>query len=361
LPAGQVVADVVVRSGRARADDGLEAASATVELVDDDPAATFHFAIADPVEIKANGGSRFNGRVAEMTLDSAQSPAHMTVVAIGNIAYLDRVSIPLPIPAETADLRAGRVLAAAGLAYTLAGGASYRLAAYGADGDSPAGADEVLGQVMTDTGAVVQDLGTGGVLVQFPDGRTGSERWTPDPAKTHVALQWEQTDDLVNDITVTFPGGSSSASSSASIDKYGRHATVLQTQLADSAVAYRRASSIASRLGYPAWALGSAETWDDTFFAHGVGAIVTLGPLPESSPVAGPSWDGVLEGWTETYAPGVDDPTVIVGTYDLAIGDLRHSTQTVVWLAVQPTTLQWHAVDPATSWFEAVTNDDLNP
>jgi hypothetical protein len=36
---------------------------------------------------------------------------------------------------------------------------------------------------------------------------------------------------------------------------------------------------------------------------HRIGAIVTLTLLPPSSPLAGGSRSGVLEGWTETYGP----------------------------------------------------------
>lgn len=356
-----VLADVRIRSGRSRADDGLSAASATIEVVTPDPAGA-GVGIADPVDVLVDGHARFAGRVVEITRAATDDPTStsFTIVAVGAIARLSRVQIPLPLAAQTAAARIGAVLTAAGVTALIQGGTSYQLAAYGVAGDDPVGADEIIGAIITDTGVVVADLGDGRILCQFLDSRISDDHWTPDPALTYVDLQWEMTDDLVNDVAVEWPGGAAAtASSPGSIATYGKHAITLQTGLGSLAAASQRASSIVARQAIPAWQIGAVETWDETMMAHGIGAVVTIAPLGASAPVTGGTWEGVLEGWEEQYGPDADG--VIAGTWKLALSDRAHSSETVTWANVSPPTLQWDQVNPATSWQEASSNSDLYP
>jgi len=356
-----VVADLAIRSGRSRSDDGLSASSATIELLTPDPAGV-SVSIADVLAVTVDGHARFKGRVAEITRVSAAGgdESTYTLVGVGPIAQLPRVQIPLPRPAESASARVAAVLDAAGIGHVIEGGDAYQLAALGTAGDAPVGADQVIGGVMTDTGCVVADLGDGRILAQFLDSRLSADVWTPDPTATHVDLEWEQTDDLVNDITVEWPGGAAAvASSPPSVTKYGRRATTLQTNLATQAAAVQRASSIVGRLAFPAWQVGSVETWDATVMGHGIGGLVTLSPLPPSSPVPGGAWSGVLEGWNERYGPDADGN--LAGTWTLAVSDRQHSAETVSWANVSPPSLTWAQVNPDTSWSEAVSNGDLYP
>ena len=285
LDPGLVIADVAIRSGRTRADDGLSASSATIELLSPTPAGV-SVSIADVLAVAVDGNPRFQGRVSEITRTAGDDPlaSTYTIVAVGPIARLPRVQIPMPLAAGPAHARMQAVFDAAGIGVAIEGGESYHLAALGVAGDAPQAADQIVSAIMTDTGCVVADLGDGTVLAQFLDSRISEDIWQPDPAQTHVDLQWEQSDDLVNDIVVEWAGGSANATSPPSVTKYGRHATSLTTGLGGIADARHRAGSIVARLGYPAWAVGSVETWDETAMAHRIGAIVTLAPLPPVKP-----------------------------------------------------------------------------
>jgi len=360
IPPENVLADVTIRSGRTRADDGLAAASATVEVVTPDPAGAA-VSIADPLVITVDGHARFTGRVSEVVRAPASDPddTSFTIVGIGQIARLPRVQIPLPLAATNAHARVASVLATAGIPAVIQGGDTYALAAYGVAGDDPVGADQIIGAVMSDTGCVVADLGDGSILCQFLDSRISDIQWTPDPSLTYVDLQWEQTDDLVNDVSVEWPGGApATASSPESITTYERHALTVQTGLGSLAAAQQRATNIIRRLAIPAWQIGAVESWDTGALDHGIGTLITIAPLGASSPVAGGSWQGVLEGWEDRYGP--DATGQLSGTWTLAVSDRAHSSSTVTWGGVYPTTLQWGQVDPATSWQEAQSNSDLS-
>lgn len=357
----RVIANVTIRSGRERADDGLSAASATVEFVTPDPSGA-GVGIADTLDVVVNGVPRFHGRVCEITRAQASDPAstQFTVVAVGPTARLPRVTVALPLAAKSAAARMADMLAAAGITASIHGGEAYALAAYGDVGDDPVSVDQVIGDIITDTGVVVADLGDGRILAQFLDSRISEDQWTPDPDLTYVDLQWEQTDDLVNDVEVEWPGGAAATSSNpTSITRYEKHSTSLSTGLGTLAAAQQRAAGIIARLAQPSWNVGSVETWDETILAHGVGAVVTITPLPASAPVSGDSWLGVLEGWEETYGPDADGE--LSGTWSLAVSDRAHSSETVAWAHISPASLTWAQVNPGCAWADALSNGDLYP
>ena len=209
---------------------------------------------------------------------------------------------------------------------------------------------------MSDTGAVVQDGPAGQIIAQFPEARISGDVVTPDPTLTHVDVDFEMTDDLVNEATVTYnPAVPATyvASNAASITKYEKHSVELQTGLSDVGSATRRAGSIVARLAIPAWQVGKVQTWDEAMLAHGVGAVVTLSPLAPVSPIAG-RWVGVLEGWTETYQPLGDGSQALVGSWVLSLSDQRHSAESLVWSAVNPAE-KWNTVNPATRWQDALS------
>jgi hypothetical protein len=358
-----VLADVTIRSGRTRADDGLEASSATVEL---QTAGLVSVQISDPVQVKVNGAARFTGRVCEITRSAVQddpSASLYTLIGIGPIARLARLLVAMPIPAQTAAARAGAVLDAAGIPYSVQGGATVQMDSYGKAGDAPSAAEDVIGSLMSDTGCIVQDRGDGGILVQFLDSRLGGSTFAPDPAETHVDLAWEQTDDLVNDAVISYGGntaaaGSTSSNDPSSITTYDRHSINLSTHLGDASSATRRAQSLVARLAYPAWRLGDVQTWDDAVLGYQVGSLVRVGPLPASAPVASP-WTGVLEGWVETYQPSSSGG--LIGSWDLSLGDPKHSSELLSWAGVEPQSMRWVDVNTSVRWIDATTNEDLIP
>jgi hypothetical protein len=364
IPQDLIVADVTIRSGRSRQDDGLEPATAVIELLDAQPGQV-SVGIAQVLRITVDPGTgatpRFTGRITEITRTPIQggTGSSWSIVAAGNISRLARFLLDLPIPQESAPARAQRVIEAVGFTAVVQGGDGLTLAAYGVDGDPPASADRILGDLITDTGASVADLGDGSILCQFGDGRLSEDRWTPDPAITNADLAFAQSDDVINDCRVAWAGGLVVATSPGSISRYDYRGISLATNLADLGSATTRATSIIGRLAYPAWAIDALSTFDRGFFDHAIGAVVTIDQLPPGAPVESP-WSGVLEGWSEHYQPSTDGSDRLLGVFVIALGDTQHSAETVHWGGVTPT-LTWAGVDPATAWYEAVSNAALTP
>ena len=164
---------------------------------------------------------------------------------------------------------------------------------------------------------------------------------------------------MINDARVTWTGGLATSTSPGSIADYDHRAVSLDTSLDTLGAAQTRASSIVSRLAYPAWAIEALTTYDRTFFDHGIGALVDVGPIPATAPVEDP-WQGVLEGWTEHYQPSADGTDRILGVFVIAVGDTQHSAEVIHWGGVTPS-LHWAGVDPQTAWNEAISNAALTP
>ena len=361
LPPETVVADVTIRSGRSRFDDGLEPATCTLQIMTADAATDL--VIGDALTITVDGAPRFTGRIAEVTraATSGTQATTFTVVGAGGIARMGRILVELPLPAGSAKTRCETVLTAAGYVPDTYGGEEYGLAAYGEVGDAPQSLAAVLGAIMTDTGVVIADNPDGTIMCQFPDSRLSQDRFTPAPEATHVDLEWVQTDDLINACTVVWDADPPAlATNDSSIARFDRHELQVTTTLADSGSATRRASSVVARLALPVYECGDVETWDPAVLAHTIGALVTLAPLPSSAPVPGGTWTGVLEGWQDHYSPATDGSGALAATWDLAISDPRKSSEVLVWLGVDPDTLQWSQVYPTTAWDEAISNGDLS-
>jgi hypothetical protein len=353
-----VVCDVTIRSGRSRADDGIQPATCTIELVEDDPS-TLQVEIAQTLQVMVEAAPRFTGRVTEITRTPAGAASTWTVIGAGRLARLTRFLVAMPLPAETAAARAQRVISALGFTADIHGGANLNLGIYGQAGQPPVTSDQVLGDLIADTGCIIQDAGDGSILVQFLDSRLSEDQWTPDPDLTQLSLDFAQNDDLVNDASVAWTGGTVTASAPGSIATYDRRSVQLSTLLADAASAQARANGLVARLALPAWSVDQATVWDRTILQHQIGAIVTFGPLPAGSPVESP-WQGVLEGWVDRYQPAGDGTGRIIGIWNIAVGDLAHSVETIHWGGVTAT-LHWNGVDPATAWNEAISNAALTP
>jgi hypothetical protein len=80
--------------------------------------------------------------------------------------------------------------------------------------------------------------------------------------------------------------------------------------------------------------------------------------LPASAPVASP-WTGVLEGWVETYQPSSSGG--LIGSWDLSLGDPKHSSELLSWAGVEPQSMRWVDVNTSVRWIDATTNEDLIP
>lgn len=361
-----VVCDVTIRSGRSRQDDGIEPASCTIEIlsVASGGAAEVDVTLAQLVQITVDGQIRFTGRTSEISRTPTtigEEGWTWTIVAVGNLARLARFTLTPPIPRETAAARALRIIqAVAGGVADIRGGAGYELAAYGASTDPPVHLDQILGQLVADTGAVVQDMPDGSTMVQFADGRLSADLFAPDPTVTSSDLAFAQSDDVINEIIISYGNNQDmTLQAPASITQYDLRSVSLDTQLDDNASATTRAESIISRLAWPSWGIDSLTTWDRDFLNHEIGAVVQVSPLPVGAPVADP-WQGVMEGYVEHYQPSTDGSGRVLGSFLLAIGDLQHSAETIHWAGVTPS-LTWAGVDPQTAWNEAISNAALTP
>ena len=346
----------------------------------------------DPLYIEAYGFARFTGNVSDISithLSSNPPTAVTTIIGMGNLAKLGQAITGIGgYPHESAYDRAETILTDGGLDYLNGGNPNLEIHQIASGDENPQSCLDGLTELAAWSGATYFDTPEG--LISFEDyGNRGitafagtwqsavfewsfyNQSWDsfatdfaayPFPA---TGVVWTPTwsknlSALVNDVTVKYDldGDQIEQSDDAgSIALYGRRAYVLDTRLRKQSDAQTRAADILLAQAFPYWNLGQISvrvdllgTQDrDKVLAIVNGATVTVPDLPEPAPY--PAFTGIVEGWAETYTPGVHVMT-------FSISDPRYSYQTVAWGDVDPA-LTWANVNASVIWYNVVNADDL--
>lgn len=347
--------------------------------------------MSDEVEVYAYGFDRFHGKISDLSIThlSTNPPtAVTTLTAMGNLATLGlRRTGGSGFPNETVEQRVETVLTDGGLSYL--NGGSQTLDLHSVTGgdivetsvlDALAELAEWSGATYFDTPEGVisfEAYGSRGLTAfaavwssQMQDWDYYGQTWDSFPTSIATytfpssgviwAPTWTQNlQALINDVTVTYGTSANTVNSTDanSISDYGLRAYELTTGLDAVGDATSRASQIMVAQANPLWSLGQISVYVDNLatpdrdkvLALINGATVTIPGLPEPAPYE--SFQGIVEGWAETYTP---DGHVIT----FSISDPRYSYQTVTWSGVDAA-LTWSAVDPAIIWYNVVNAGDL--
>jgi hypothetical protein len=348
--------------------------------------------MSDPVIIQAYGFDRFTGEISDLTIThlSTDPPtAITTVIAMGNLAKLGlRETTDTSYAHETVRERAEKILTDGGLTFLNGGNDVLELHSLNSSQTELKPVLDALAELAEWSGATYFDTPEG--LISFESyGSRGltafastwqslvqpwtyySQTWDSFP--TTIATYtfpssgviwsptWTQTlEALINDVTVTYGStgqNEEQSDDSTSIGLYGRRAYRLDTRLRNSGDASSRAGSILTAQANPLWNMGQISVYVDLLgstdrdrvLALINGATVTVPNLPEPAPYS--SFQGIVEGWGETYTPGQH---VITFT----ISDPRYSYQTVPWNLIDGA-LEWGDVNPTVAWYNVVNADDL--
>jgi hypothetical protein len=348
--------------------------------------------MSDPVVIQAYGFDRFTGEISDLTithLSTTPPTAITTVIAMGNLAKLGlRQTTDTSYPHETVRERAEKILTDGGLTYLNGGSDTLELHSLSSSQTDLQPVLNALAELAEWSGATYFDTpegliafesyGTRGLTAFAATWQSLVEPWTfysqswdsfPTTIQSYEfpssgviwSPTWNQTlEALINDVTVTYGStgqNEEQSDDSASIALYGRRAYTLDTRLRNSGDASSRAGSILTAQANPLWNMGQISVYVDLLgttdrdrvLALVNGATVTVPNLPEPAPYS--SFQGIVEGWGETYTPGQH---VITFT----ISDPRYSYQTVPWNLVDGA-LEWGDVNPTVAWYNVVNADDL--
>lgn len=354
-------------------------------------------ALGDTVNIKAYGVNRFTGRVSDMLIDHATAMGTdtpyttITITAMGNLARLGNYwTGDAGYAAEMLDVRAGNILAATPLTYTIEAEPDVALIAYTAALDS---VQNLLSQLCEWTGATMYDKPDGSIYFEsytrrgytYSDAKwaelTGAwssytGTWTdqnnpstsaPAPVTLpSTSVVWEPTwtattNTVLNDVTIAY--GSSSPQSTlqltdpASITLFGKRATELTTGLDTLDDATRRAQLVITAQAAQRWQLGTVEVLmyqlttpqRTAVLALTSGDRVLVTDLPQPAPYS--QFIGVVEGWGETYTPGEH-------RLSLSLSDPRYSYAVVAW-GEAPAAAAWSGIPASKTWADIVLPTDL--
>ncbi len=384
LAANDVVYQVVVSHGRSDIQAAPQPSTATIIV---QGAAAPPAEVGDELEIIAYGFDRFLGNVTDLYWTNlGDGTPVVTVTAMGRLALLGyKLTDPANYVKETVYQRVERVLTDSGMDYL--NGATTTLDLLNPAKDVPFSCTTALAEIAQWSGGTYFDTPSGWIVFesygirgttahpgnwasQVTTWAQTNQSWNSFPSSfaapvipgTAVAQspEWRKTSTaVVNQVTITH--GSSQTSDTfddtASQTAYGLRAVELTTELDTLTDATDRANQILLAQAYPLWNLGNVtvhvgsltQTLRDQVLDLTNGSTVIIDGLPTDSPYT--QFQGIVEGWTETYTPGQHWLT-------LSLSDPRFSYQTVTWANVDPA-LQWEDVNPALEWYNVVTSDDL--
>ena len=365
----EVLAALTIRHGRASVDDGPLASSASLTLVGVTRQRVAAFAVGEELELLlAFDVPRFRGRItdAELTEDGLQ------LVAVSSLARLAGRTIgEAGWPAETWRARLLRVFTEARILreWQEAGedfadeartwlnvGLAGRLDLDTLD-DGPMiaardpGATTVAsylgGGISQSEDGQLANMPDGAVLVQQLSVRSGRPEQNLDSALVAYAPRFDQTDELENELELTWTGGVVYADSPGSIGRFEAHPAKIDTELDVAGAAAAQANLRVTRRAYPRWVAAPIELLE-LDAALTIGDPVRLHDLPEWAPASG--YLGILEGWEDRLEP--DEAGGLSWRMRLFLSDPRLSGgfgilwphTDAAWLEAPPAT--WN--DPAT-------------
>jgi len=358
---------------------------------------TVPVALGDTVNIKAYSVDRFTGRVTDLTINHATESGDtnpytvITITAMGNLSRLGNYwTGDAGYSAENLDVRAGNILAATPLTYTIEAEPDVALIAYSG---GLASVNDLLNQLCEWTGATMYDKPDGSVYFESYTRRgytyssaawsalTGAwssyaGTWNDQNSPTTTApapvtlpsssVIWEPvwtatTNTVLNDVTITYdatdPQATLQLTDASSITLFGKRAIELTTSLATLDDATNRAQLVLTSQATQRWQLGTVEVIMEQLttpqrtavLALTSGDRVLVTDLPQPAPYT--QFIGVVEGWGETYTPGSH-------RLSLSLSDPRYSYAVVTW-AEAPATADWANVPAGNDWSEIILPTDL--
>lgn len=354
-----VFASVTIRHGRTSPDDGPLASTATLSLVNVTREFVAGFRVGDTLDVLLEDDTpRFRGRITDATLNEVG----LSIIAVSSLSWLSRRKVGLADwPAETWSARIARVFREAGAITRWMDVAGTFAAATGTwahpvtpdaltlevgDDDPVLGArvaqETTLGAYLVELGtyepAAIANLPNGSIVVQALTARRALAEHALAAAGVAWAPEFTQTDDVTNDATVAWSGGSVTAEDAESIDRYEDRPSNIRTELDTVLDATRRANVEIARGSQPDWIVGTADVLElDT--AIGIGSPVRIPSLPDWAPTD--SYLGMVEGWEDHVEPTAAGD--LEWTMALALSAPRLSAYG----------LDWDLIDPAVAWSDA--------
>lgn len=396
VPTAQVEYAFQLQAGASDVFAGPTASTCSFAFVNLAPAELGAWQVGATLRVYAYGSAspRFTGQVSDLTIQhdpTKPDQARVAGTATGPVARLGgRISGASSWPSEGAGTRAARIIFDASISADVNVDQSQTVVARDAKPDS---ALALLSALADSVGAAVYDNADGDVVFEAHRNRfnpyaaapwarqfqawnksTGTwgqqtnaaigldQTYTPPAGAVVYAPVWQQSSgEVVNYAQVGYgtasPQATQVASDATSIDKFGQRAVQVSTELANAGDAVSRAAKIVTAQANPRWKVRSADM-DVTqltsaqraaLMAVRVGQRFAITNLPYPSPEK--DTFGVVEGWTEVYAPGVH-------RIGFSLSDPLASGVTATWASLTAGR-KWNQVSASLRWYDAISPTDV--
>ena len=170
---------------------------------------------------------------------------------------------------------------------------------------------------------------------------------------TEFAPTFDQSGQIINNVTVTYNSGTINRSNTTSQTLYGKRSRTIGTTIDNPTNATDLADEIISRNRRPRWAISNVSIIQSYIgpelgFTR-IGGNLTIGSLPDGSPTT--EYTGVVQGWEHRIANGKMRTTFY-------LADQADVGRSIAWYKL-PSTYKWNTVNPALIWDNALTLADF--
>jgi hypothetical protein len=302
---------------------------------------------------------RFTGRITDLAIGWDDAGTNTPEAGVGQIVavsvladYARAVVGAEPMPQELDGARVARAFALAGLVLNPATSDPGTVQINPRDIDARA-ALEVAQDAATSAGGLVWETREGEIRYADTEHRRGADiDLDLDACDLWVSPTWSRNvGGVVNEITVGYGTDQETyaASNPESVERFGRYAYSVTTELAEWTDAAATASLILVQNAAPAWQLNALPVAVSDLDGAATRALLALDvhslvrvagmPATGATPTAFAAW---VEGWTERLAFGAHD-------VELTVSDYCRTSPPPRWDDLDPA-LTWNATDPAITW-----------
>lgn len=167
------------------------------------------------------------------------------------------------------------------------------------------------------------------------------------------APTFDQSGQIINDVTVTYNTGTLNRSNATSQTLYGKRTKTIPTTIDNPTNATDLADEIISRTRRPRWAISNVSviqsyTGPELGFTR-IGGNLTIASLPDGSPTT--EYTGVVQGWDHRITSGTMRTTFY-------LADQAEVGRSIAWYKL-PIAYTWDTINPALIWDNALTLADF--
>lgn len=359
--------DVSISVGRRDLDTTFAPSACRITFYDV-VATTYTALVGKKLEVNGFSQRLFGGYITDvrLTVASATSGARCDIIAAGPSSRLGLLTTGTSgYAAQTVSARCGAIATEAttqDATFVFSNEVGTDEGAYSLSSQTATStsATSAFQGVLEQIGGVLYDnpahaTSTTGMVAYYANDCTSIGSVTATAGLVAFAPTFEQSGQIINDVTVTYDTGTINRSSTLSQTTYGKRTKLVTTKIDNATNATDLADEIIARARRPRWAISDVTIYQPTSGAETgyarIGGSLTITSLPAGSPSS--TYTGIVQGWDHKISNGTHRTTFY-------LADPADVGLAIAWNQIPSTSIyRWNTIQTAVIWDNALTLADL--